>query len=70
MDAATLADERVQVGLTVLAGIVVPGLAKFALTAAGYSLLGTLAWTWGFAAIVTLFWHRWIRSLELTGPTA
>jgi hypothetical protein len=70
MDVATLGDERVQVGLTVLAGIVVPGFAKFALTAAGYSLLGTIAWTWGFSAIVTLFWHRWIRSLDLTGPTA
>lgn len=68
--AGTLADERVQVGLTVLAGIVGPGLLKYALTAAGYSLLGTLAWTWGFTAVVALFWHRWIRSLELTGPTA
>jgi len=69
MDAGTFADERVQAGITVLAGVVVPGLAKFALTAAGYSLLGTLAWAWGFTAIVTLFWHRWIRSLELSGPT-
>jgi hypothetical protein len=67
--ASGLADERVQVGLTVFAGIVVPGLLKYALTAAGYSLLGTLVWTWGFTAIVALFWHRWIRPLELTGPT-
>jgi len=63
-------DERVRVGLTVLAGIVGPGLLKYGLTAAGYELLGTLVWTWGFTAIVALFWHRWIRPLDLTGPAA
>lgn len=70
MASSTLGDERVLIGLTVVAGVVLPGLAKYALTAAGYGLLGTLAWTWGFTAIVVLFWHRWIRTLDLTGPTA
>lgn len=70
MESGAFADDRVLVGLTVLAGVVVPGLCKYALTAAGYGLLGTLVWTWGFAAIVTLFWYRWIRPLDLTGPTA
>jgi hypothetical protein len=62
-------DERVLVGATIIAGVVLPGLAKYALTAIGYGLLGTIAWTWGFTAIVTVFWHRWIRPLDLGGPT-
>lgn len=70
MATGSLGDERVLIGVTVAAGVIVPGVAKYALTAAGYGVLGTLAWAWGFSAIVVLFWHRWIRALDLTGPTA
>ncbi|WP_435319425.1 hypothetical protein [Haloarchaeobius sp. TZWSO28] len=61
-------DETVLAGLTVAFGVIVPGILKYMLTAAGYPFIGTVAWACGFGGVALAFWFRWIRPLDLTGP--
>ena len=52
----------------VVAGIVLPGIARRFLGEAGYSGLGTIVFVLGYAGMIFLVWYGWIRPLNLTGP--
>jgi hypothetical protein len=52
----------------VVAGIVLPGLARRFLGEAGYAGVGTTIFILGYAGMIFLVWYGWIRPLELTGP--
>ena len=61
--------KKAQFGLTVVAAIIVPGFADYALASAGYKTLAGLVWTGGYGFGVIAIWYLWIRPLDLTGPT-
>ena len=61
--------KKAQFGLTVVAAILIPGLADYALASAGYKTLAGLVWTGGYGFGVIAIWYLWIRPLDLTGPT-
>ncbi|MXR20217.1 hypothetical protein [Halobacterium bonnevillei] len=61
-------DERVVLGLLIAAGIVLPGVANYALNAAGAPTVGSIVWAVGYASMVLVVWFGWIRPLDLTGP--
>lgn len=46
------------------AGVVLAGLADYALSQAGYPSLGALAWATGYAGVVVVIWAGWLRNLE------
>lgn len=49
--------------------LTVPATADAVLADAGRPLLGQLAWGGLFAVGVVWMWYRWVRPLEITGPT-
>ncbi|WP_435333685.1 hypothetical protein [Haloarchaeobius sp. TZWWS8] len=67
-DSSVATPTAIVVGLTIAMGVILPGIAKYALTQAGYSTLGTVVWVMGFGGVALAFWFRWIRPLDLTGP--
>lgn len=54
--------------LVVVAGIVVPGLANFALTTVGFDTLGSAVWALGYGTMAVVLWYGWLRPLDITGP--
>ena len=68
-DAATGLSEKATFALVLTGGVVIPGLANYALAAAGYDRLGSLAWALGYAGAILLIWYVWVRPMALTGPT-
>ncbi|MFB6082953.1 MAG: hypothetical protein ABEJ94_01755 [Halorientalis sp.] len=67
-DAATGLSEKAKFALTLSGGVVIPGLANYALTAAGYDRLGSLVWVLGYVGAILFIWYVWVRPLDLTGP--
>jgi hypothetical protein len=61
-------DSRVVVGLVIAAGVILPGVANYALYQAGAPTLGAAVWAVGYASMVLVVWYGWIRPLDLTGP--
>ncbi|WP_136717179.1 hypothetical protein [Halorientalis salina] len=61
--------ERVKFALVLSAGIVLPGLADYALAQAGYDLLGSFVWATGYFGTMILIWYVWLRPLDITGPS-
>ena len=59
---------KAQFALTLVAAILVPGLADYALAAAGYKTLAGIVWTGGYGFGIIAIWYLWIRPLDLTGP--
>ncbi|NHN59569.1 MULTISPECIES: hypothetical protein [Halorussus] len=57
--------EKVRLGLALALGVIVPGLLKYALTAAGYAALGTAIWVTGYLTAVLIVWYVWVRPLDL-----
>ncbi|ELZ96845.1 hypothetical protein C440_03688 [Haloferax mucosum ATCC BAA-1512] len=49
-------------------GVVLPGVARWYLGNAGYTTLGMVVFTLGYAGMVLLVWFGWIRPLDITGP--
>lgn len=45
-------------------GVVLSGLADFALTEAGYPSLATLVWVAGYGGVVVVVWAVWLRELD------
>ena len=64
----TVVSEKLAFGAVLAAGVVLPGLAKYFLTSAGYATLGSLAWAFGFGTMVIVVWYVWLRPLDITGP--
>lgn len=49
-------------------GIVVPGLARWALGNAGYPTVGAFVFVTGYATMVFVLWFGWVRPMDITGP--
>lgn len=60
-------EEKLRFGAMLAAGVVVPGLADYALNAAGYPTLGSVVWATGYATAMVALWYVWIRPLDLRG---
>lgn len=60
---------RVKFVLVLAGGIVLPGLADFALARAGYETLGVIVWITGYLGAMVLIWYVWLRPLDMTGPS-
>lgn len=63
-----MASEKTAFAAVLASGVVIPGLAMYFLTAAGYSTLGSLVWALGFGTMVLVIWYVWLRPLDITGP--
>ena len=61
-------DERVLLGAVLAAGVVVPGVADYALSTAGFDTAGMVVWAVGYLTMALVVWYRWIRPLDLSGP--
>ena len=61
--------ERLKFALVLSGGIILPGLADYALAQAGYELLGIVVWIAGYAGAMLLIWYVWLRPLDMTGPS-
>ena len=60
---------KAQFALTLVAVILIPGFADYALAAAGYKTLAGIVWTVGYGSGIIALWYRWIRPLDLSGPS-
>lgn len=56
-------------GVVLAGGIVGAGLLNHALTTAGYDTLGSVAWAVGYLLTVLVLWYRFVRPLDITGPS-
>jgi len=61
--------ERLKFALVLAGGIILPGLADYALAQAGYELLGIVVWVGGYLGAMVLIWYVWLRPLDMTGPS-
>jgi hypothetical protein len=61
--------ERTKLATTLAVGVVVPGVADYALSAAGYERLGLAVWAVGYLTMALVVWWVWLRPLDLTGPS-
>jgi len=62
-------NEKLRFGAALAVGVMVPGLAHYALSAAGYRTLGSLVWATGYVTAAVAIWFIWIRPLDLRGTT-
>ena len=60
--------DKLLLAVVIVAGIVLPGLARRFLGEAGYDGVGVVVFVLGYAGMIFLVWYGWIRPLELTGP--
>jgi len=60
--------DKLLLAVIIVAGIVLPGLARRFLGEAGYDSVGVVVFILGYAGMIFLVWYGWIRPLELTGP--
>lgn len=67
-DTTSHMDDRIRLGATLAAGVILPGLANAALSGVGYPLVGTAVWALGYLLAVLVVWHVWIRPLDVDGP--
>lgn len=51
-----------------LAGVLVPGLARWWLGSRGYDRLGVAVFVGGYALAVGLAWRYWLGGVAVTGP--
>jgi fatty acid desaturase len=54
--------------LTVLAAIILPGLANWGFSTLGYPWIGSAVWALGYGLGVVFIWYEWVRPLDITGP--
>ncbi|WP_049943041.1 MULTISPECIES: hypothetical protein [Haloarcula] len=60
--------DAVVLALTVVAAIILPGLANWGFSTLGYPWIGSAAWALGYGLGVVFIWHEWVRPLDITGP--
>jgi len=58
-----MADVRL-LALVLAAGVVVPGVADFALARAGYHTAGAAVWVLGYGTTLAVLWFGWVRHLD------
>lgn len=59
---------RVRLLALLLAGVLLPGLARWWLGTLGHDRLGVAVFVGGYAVALALVWHYWLRGVEFTGP--
>lgn len=59
---------RIRFALVLTAGILVSGVADWALTQAGYEVAGIAVWILGYLGTMLVVWYLWLRPLDITGP--
>ncbi|MFB6222863.1 MAG: hypothetical protein ABEH86_04210 [Haloarcula sp.] len=62
------AKDALMVTLTVIAVVVLPGLANWGLSTLGRPWLGSAVWALGYGLGVVFIWNEWVRPLDITGP--
>ena len=60
--------DKIALGLTLVAVIVVPGLANAALSSAGYGTIGSILWAVGYGSGALFVWYVYVRPLEIRAP--
>ncbi|GCF14551.1 hypothetical protein Harman_24860 [Haloarcula mannanilytica] len=65
---AVNSQDAVVLALTVVAAIILPGLANWGFSTLGYPWIGSAAWALGYGLGVVFIWYEWIRPLDITGP--
>lgn len=60
--------DKFVLGLTLLAVVVVPGLANAVLGRLGHPTVGTVVWAVGYGSGALMVWYVWIRPLDISGP--
>lgn len=60
--------DKIAFGLTLVAVVVLPGLANAALAELGYDTIGSVVWAVGYGSGALFVWYVWIRPLDITGP--
>lgn len=60
---------KIQFALVIATTIIVPSLADYALSAAGFDDLGGLVWAVGYGFGVIAIWFIWIRPIDFAGST-
>ena len=59
---------KLRFALVLFISVVVPGVADYFLSAAGYDTLGMIVWIGGYGIGMLLIWLVWVRPLDLHGP--
>jgi hypothetical protein len=60
--------DKIAFGLTVIAVVVIPGLANAALSQIGYGTLGSVVWAVGYGSGALFIWYAYIRPLDIRAP--
>ncbi|EMA01425.1 hypothetical protein SAMN05443574_11268 [Haloarcula vallismortis] len=60
--------DAILLALTVLAAIILPGLANWGFSTLGYPWVGSATWALGYGLGVVFIWYEWVRPLDITGP--
>lgn len=60
--------DKIALGLTLVAVIVIPGLANAALSSIGYGTLGSIVWAVGYGSGALFVWYVYIRPLDISAP--
>lgn len=60
--------DKIAFGLTLVAIVVIPGIANAALSQAGYGTIGSVVWAVGFGSGVLFIWYAYVRPLDIRAP--
>ncbi|SFR94215.1 hypothetical protein SAMN05216559_1474 [Halomicrobium zhouii] len=60
--------DKIAFGLTLVAIIVIPGVANAVLSQAGYGTLGSVVWAVGYGSGALFIWYAYIRPLNIRAP--
>lgn len=60
--------DKIALGLTLVAVIVIPGLANAVLTQFGYESVGSAVWAVGYGSGALFIWYVYVRPLNIRAP--
>lgn len=60
--------DKIALGVTLLAVVVIPGVANALLSQAGYGTVGSAVWAVGYGSGAVFVWYVYIRPLDLRAP--
>lgn len=60
--------DKIALGVTLVAVVVLPGVANAILSNLGHDTLGSVVWALGYGSGALFVWYEWIRPLNITGP--
>ena len=61
---------RLKFVITLVTGIIVPGVLDYLFSTAGLPQIGAVVWTVGYGIMIFILWYGWVRPIdfELIGP--